>query len=188
MTEPKTVLTFEQTTEYNNGYEILQLRIREAWEHDVQEYISKVVEPGYYGEPEVGQRVQSHLKVLAENGVETYYDEYSGHLMIRLRFQLFERDEDGTRWCRPEFEHLGSEFTQIERATKLLRRLGKFVESARARSESKKRGFKVSRADVRNDTFRSPEELVEALRRIKAVEVRTVKLGESSTYKVPTAA
>lgn len=185
MTEPETTITFETETEYSNGYEMFHIRIRQAWVHDVKLYISKVVEPGYYGEPEVGERVQGHLKALDSDGVETYYESYSGHTSLHLRFQLFERNDEGTKWCRTVFEHLGMEFDQIERAMKLLRSLGKLVERARARAKSKKqRDYRVTPGHIRNASFESPEDLLEALRRAKAVEVRTVKFGEYSTYKV----
>lgn len=184
MSEPNA--TYFQVTNYTSqgGYAHVRVVIKAGRAIPLTEAVAECQAGKRYCDEEVNERVAPRLQELSEQGFNTLFDHYSGDMYICIEWQVYKREAGKTEYCQPSYESLGQEFNQIERAMKFLRKVGSRVETVRARQASKKHGYKVSKADTRNDTFRSVEEVVEALKFLKAVQVQKVSFGSYDHYEV----
>lgn len=184
MSEPNTVSFLVTSSISEGGYEHVRVIIKGSRAVPLTEAVSECQNGKRYYDAEVNERVGAHLQELSGQGFNTLYDHYSGDMYICIEWQVFKREGGNTEYCRPTYESLGQEFPQIERAMKFLRKVGSRIETVRAREAAKATGWKCSKHPTTNDTFKSVEEVVAALKFLKAVQVSKVEFGRYDRYEV----
>lgn len=180
---PDTIF-FTVSTSNEHGYEKVRVTVKAGRATAITDAVEECRTGKRYCEDEVNARVMPQLQELADQGFKTLCDHYSGDMYLSIEWQVYEREGNVTRYCRPTYESLGQEFGQIEVAMKFLRKVGGRIETARRRETQKRYTHKVSKQPVRNCTFESADEFIDALRALKAVQIRTVEFGRYQTYEV----
>ncbi len=169
------------------GRQHVEIVVTDGYRETISDAVDACESGNRYGEAPMNSEIAGYLRQLAAAGHTDVFDSYTDATRARVRWQVYEQGAAATSYCRPEFSHLGSDFTAIERATKLLRRLAGRVETARAR-RCRNQGRDCGRRPVGNASFASADDFIAALLAAGAVEVQAVKLAQYRSFLVATAA
>lgn len=161
-----TALTFSIRQYSDNGYNFTEIHIRESYVRSVEKQIDGCVDnKAGYQSFAIAQRQEAKFRRILAAGHVSIYDSVHYGLEATIRFQHYVNPEgkaDG--YCDPTFDSLGRDFGAIEKGVKFLRKLGNTIEKLRTEAGSAPR--KVS-----SISFQSPERLIAALVKLKAVEI-----------------
>lgn len=179
-------LFFEVRRFSDHGYQQVKITISDGYRETLSDAIGACEAGNRYGDADTNTEIAGYLRQLAAAGHVDIFDSYIDQTRAQIQWQVYEHEGE-TSYCRPRFEHLGSEFTAIERATKLLRKLAGRVETARAR-RYRKQGRLYGRRMVGNGSFESADDFIAALLAVGAVQVETVQLAQYRSFLVATGA
>lgn len=162
-----TVNTFSVRQYLAHGYRFTEIHVRECRFRSVEEQIESCVDnKAGYQSVEIAQQQETKFRRILAAGHESTYDAESYGLEITLSYQHYigsSGTPDG--YCDPRYDTLGRNFRSVEQSVKFLRKIGTTVEKRRC-SENGSDFRKVS-----SHSFESPERVIAALRKLKAVEV-----------------
>lgn len=180
-------LFFEVRRYTRNGYRQVEIVITDGHREALSDAIGACEAGNRYGDADMNAEIAGYLRQLAAAGHDGVFDTYIDHTRARIEWQVFEEVGGETCYCQPRFEHLGADFTAIESAMKLLRKLAGRVETARAR-RWRKQGRDYGRTPMGNRSFKSADDFIAALLAAGAVQVETLELARYRSFRVATGA
>ena len=122
-----------------------------------------------YRTQELAELAAVRMDKLMAEGHETYFVPMRHFLHVHMSWR---RRTDDCGWSRVEFTHMGDEFSQIDKACKLLRVLGRRIQEAGGHT-----------GDVSSWTFHDPDPVIAAAARIP--KARYVQQVEGAEMYVP---
>lgn len=192
----KLPITFEVVRSNEHGYEQHKLHISVGFHfcNTKKQLEGTVDNKDGYGDREAAARMGRTFQALLDTGHETFYDWSYGSHQMTIRYQVYAKIDGGDHfeYCRPEVQW-PHDLEGARWALPLVEAIGKKVERARARAWVKKQAFEGVKVPalpgrVDNESLKQLAEVVDALRKLGAVEVKTWKepgSTYSSRYYVP---
>lgn len=162
----KIQLTYETYETSEHGFTQTHVVVREMYVEDTRRHLEGTVDnkAGYQSQHYADQAAR-RFEAMLEQGHEVYFDHAFSSLEVHLRWQHYDKDEEGRQmYCEVCFENLGRSFRQIEDAMKFLRKIGRRIEKAR---------YGEARGPVGSHTFKTPDDVLAVLARMKtSVQIR----------------
>jgi len=133
-----------------------------------------------YGSPDGATYWLNAASTLTDGGHEVVYRSSCSYGPdVTIRWQHYNE----TEFCAANFEHNGRGFSEIKMAMELLAKVGRVVEKM-SLAERKKEWEHASLREVSSRTFDDPHALGAALRKMKIVEVESMRVGPDSWHTV----
>lgn len=156
----KTQLTYETYQSEAHGYQFTHVVVRDMYVEDVEEHLERTVDnKAGYGTMAIAEKEGRRFQAMLDAGHDRYFEHKTYGRTIHLKWQHYERDEDGRqRYCSVAYEDLGRSFGQIENAMRFLRVVGRRVQ---------KDWGGDPRGTVTDHNFKTPQEVLRVLARMK---------------------
>lgn len=156
------VLTFSVTQYVEHNHDFTRITIQDRRVANVQEVLEGTIgNRAGYGTDAAAAKVGQNMRDLLARGVTHYYEHaYSTRINLKIESQHYGSD----CFCAPRL-CVGESLSQVQKNLAFLKRLGRSIERARARSFGRSNA-----SDVRDATFETPNDVIAALERMRGTK------------------
>jgi hypothetical protein len=164
----KTALTYETYETEIHGYRMTHVVVRRMYQEDVAVHLAGTVDnKAGYGTLEAAKQQARRFQSMLDASHTTYFDPTLSGLQVHLRWQHYHGSDGTLDYCEPVYQDLGRALGQIEEGIKFLKDIGRRIEKIRAKRRSEESPYPSDVRPVSNHTFSRPQDLLEALARMK---------------------